>query len=1606
MARFDRSQKQAQTPQIARKPGKERRSVAQSTEEPSTGSQLQGMLGNRTMLTALTSDDAWNSLVEGALVLDDLGIQTPSADLLSNERMMGMLSEVGPGADPFSGELSVQAKGEEGEQGPSAGVLVNRAMGRGGRALPGDIRSEMESKFGADFSAVRIHTDGASGVASEAINARAFAVGADIYFNSGEFNPGSTEGKFLLAHELTHVVQGGLAPAAKAKLGGVSVSSPSDPHEKEADAVAMEVVRGSAGVALGRLGGGTLGRDPERSVKRFAGASLPSGLNRKPQAASPTAAGGTPTVDLLQTRDLSSVFTTQQQAGAQQQSGATGAGTQQGGTPTGQDNVQGVNVRLGSMGSGTVNVRKDAQGNISGGTGTITLNGGIFSRAPTQIQLSVDGKGGVSGSAEVEGSTLTLGQLKADGKLTLKIDQGGFSGTGTLTATLGTLLTGELALMAGSDLSLVGTLKLAEGSPIPGTGALTVTQNSAGTTIGGAIHVAYGPLTGDLQGKKDGDNYSFGGDLTIATGGGSGTVTIAVTDQGAVSGTGKVLWPISENLQFDANASFDSSGEVSLDGKLDIGKLWNAEGVTASGTAKVNKAGEISGSLTLSADQVNLATGAIKTSGSLTLKLAPTGFSAEGELSATVGNLLSGNLTLQTGENLALTGSLALAEGSAFPGSGSLSFSHGAEGTTIDGSIDVAWGPLTGKLTGSKDGESWSLGGDLSVTTGGGSGSVTVKVTDQGLMSGSGKLQWPINGNLMLDADASFDAAGGLTLNGNLDIGKLWGAEGIVATGSVKVSKEGKPTGKFTLSAEQINLALGKIQTSGSVTLELTDTGFAGSGELDAKVGSLLSGKLSVSAGTDLTLAGSLALAEGSPFPGSGSLSVKHDKNGTKVDGAIDVAWGPLTGKFTGKKEGDSWSLGGKLAITTGGGSGSIDVTVTDAGLMSGSGKLNWPIDGNLTLDADASFDAAGGLTLNGKLDVGQVWGAKGVVASGVLKVNKEGQPSGSLTLSAEQVNIKGFSAQSGSVTVTFGEGTVDFAGALKMAWGTLATADISASSEGGKLSFEGDFKLNILGSHFDPESIKIKAADGAVTLDGEFGWTWNEKLKGSFKVNYNDGFSGSGSAEFQGGLNSGTVNVNASKEGKLSGSGTLSIKPFPWFGLDASVKVSEEGKIDIDKVGAKASIKLPGVKDGATVDVNGKLDDQSNFDGTIKIDVGSFTIPGVTFTGSGLTIGVHGGSADVESANLGVKTAIGEGTLDVKKEGDGLAFTTKIDLTLPKIKEATVELAFRPGDIIEGEAKARAELGGAKGAFDVHVKQEGAAGMKVWGEGSLEYKKGILDGSLQARLSKERKWSGEGKLAAKITKNLKADAEVEVSEEGKVKMAGEIALAKGLTLFEGKDKEFKSPEFSVSFPIFGFKIPFINVGVGITADISAGLNAKLGVKPAKIDEASLSANVEELGETPPVFELKGKASAGAYADLSLFVEGALSASAVIASLSGFLRMTGGLKAEADLSLAVDAKGSSPSDFVFDANAELKAGLKLHADVTAGVKAKIGWGWLSKSKEWSKSLAAWSYDTGQQLQCNAGVHYDQQQGVNVDFDYKAPNLDYKGMAENAAKKMM
>lgn len=89
---------------------------------------------------------------------------------------------------------------------PDAGAAVRAAM-RGGTPLSREARSYFEPRFGHDFSGVRVHADGEAADAARAVRARAYTIGQDIVFGTGEYAPTTVEGKRLLAHELVHVVQ-------------------------------------------------------------------------------------------------------------------------------------------------------------------------------------------------------------------------------------------------------------------------------------------------------------------------------------------------------------------------------------------------------------------------------------------------------------------------------------------------------------------------------------------------------------------------------------------------------------------------------------------------------------------------------------------------------------------------------------------------------------------------------------------------------------------------------------------------------------------------------------------------------------------------------------------------------------------------------------------------------------------------------------------------------------------------------------------------------------------------------------------------------------------------------------------------------------------------------------------------------------------------------------------------------------------------------------------------------------------------------------------------------------------------------------------------------
>ena len=85
-------------------------------------------------------------------------------------------------------------------------------------AMPGPERRFFEGRFGHEFSQIRIHADDDAARTAAAVGARAFTVGQDLYFGAGQYQPGSSSGRRLIAHELAHAVQQGDAPPALARV--------------------------------------------------------------------------------------------------------------------------------------------------------------------------------------------------------------------------------------------------------------------------------------------------------------------------------------------------------------------------------------------------------------------------------------------------------------------------------------------------------------------------------------------------------------------------------------------------------------------------------------------------------------------------------------------------------------------------------------------------------------------------------------------------------------------------------------------------------------------------------------------------------------------------------------------------------------------------------------------------------------------------------------------------------------------------------------------------------------------------------------------------------------------------------------------------------------------------------------------------------------------------------------------------------------------------------------------------------------------------------------------------------------------------------------------
>lgn len=145
---------------------------------------------------------------DGLEVSEPDGQDEREADRVAEE-VMGM---AGPnfGKPPHIRPLGLEGEGNpQREAGPriEAAEADVKPRSGGGHPLPDAERRFFEPRFGRDFSAVRVHTDARAAVAAESLGALAFTTGRDIVFAGGLYSPQSSDGRRLLAHELTHVVQ-------------------------------------------------------------------------------------------------------------------------------------------------------------------------------------------------------------------------------------------------------------------------------------------------------------------------------------------------------------------------------------------------------------------------------------------------------------------------------------------------------------------------------------------------------------------------------------------------------------------------------------------------------------------------------------------------------------------------------------------------------------------------------------------------------------------------------------------------------------------------------------------------------------------------------------------------------------------------------------------------------------------------------------------------------------------------------------------------------------------------------------------------------------------------------------------------------------------------------------------------------------------------------------------------------------------------------------------------------------------------------------------------------------------------------------------------------
>jgi len=422
----------------------------------------------------------------------------------------------------------------------------------------------------------------------------------------------------------------------------------------------------------------------------------------------------------------------------------------------------------------------------------------------------------------------------------------------------------------------------------------------------------------------------------------------------------------------------------------------------------------------------------------------------------------------------------------------------------------------------------------------------------------------------------------------------------------------------------------------------------------------------------------------------------------------------------------------------------------------------------------------------------------------------------------------------------------------------------------------------------------------------------------------------------------------------------------------------------DTDGFAAKGEINahLPGVDKA-----NGTLEYRNRkWSGGIEIKSTQIKIPGVESGTLQLTLTDNG---LVPSGEIALKLGEQKATLGIQRRGQDWIYAGHGMFAIPGLKPVDVTLLY-DGKQLSGHAETDFEIKRLKGKLHVNYLDG-----KITGHGRLEVKQGRAQGYIEARMRDAYKFSGKGHIEYQFSENLIGQLGVELFENEDVRVIGGVKFPKPINLFKAYPGKFELFRYSVDIPIIA--IPLGPKSVGLVAIITGALSANYGIGPGELIDVNVLTAFNPFAEQTN-FELKADAVLviPAHAGVSLTISGAIGVDLLLVTVSGGISATGTAELQGGFRAGVHLVYAQ-SKFALDADAEIKAALKLLLGIDAFVRLEAGILGIRYEKEKVWNLASYGLDTGLEFGLKVPLHYASDEPFHApsvnDIIWTQPNID-------------